>query len=139
MTQPPTPPRPGPGRIVRYRCSCGWEGEDLLIGRGEAAEFALIESIPCTCRGCKAILHRFFPREGVAAAEVEELAVRRGDATPSGGLPGRALRAIAAEASSHRVLCPLCRRGEMEVVRSGAPPCPVCGKGCLEVETGRWR
>jgi len=128
-----------PGRIVRFGCSCGWEGEDLLVGGGEAPEFLLVESFPCSCRRCKAVVHRFLPRAGAAPAAVEALAASRGGEAAPGGLPGRVLRAIAAEGASGRSLCPLCRTEELAVARTGPPPCPVCGRPCRETEAGSWR
>src|SRR5512138_3026881 len=129
---------PRRGRIVRHSCSCGWAGEELLVGGGTGEEFALVESFPCTCPACKALVHRFLPREGADPAALRELAAGRGD-TAAGGLPGRALRAIADEAESGRVLCPYCRLGELAVHRSAPPPCPSCGAPCRETEIGTWR
>jgi hypothetical protein len=126
------------GRIVRHSCACGWEGEELLVGGGAGPEFELIQSYPCTCSACRTVVHRFLPREGADPAGLVALAARRGDSAP-GGLPGRALRAIAAEAEAGRILCPFCRREELVVYRSGPPGCPVCGAPCGETEIGTWR
>jgi predicted RNA-binding Zn-ribbon protein involved in translation (DUF1610 family) len=124
--------------IVRYSCPCGYASEELLRGRGVGPVFDLVESVPCRCGSCRALLHRFLLREDVSPERARREAASRGE---GGLLPVglRPLLAIAGEAEEGRIFCPLCREGVLALGRKVSLPCPDCGGPLREEVVGRWK
>ncbi len=124
------------GRIVRHRCSCGWVGDPILVGGGEGAAFALIESVPALCRACGTLTFRLVPRAGVEPAQLASRADELGAGSPP--LPSRALEGIAAAAARGTIPCPFCRKEGLVLFRRGPAECPACGGATEESEEGTW-